>query len=336
MSGGPLSVALLNPCFVPERTGTAERVIHELGVNLLKLGLRPRVIVSHRGPYRRSIEDGVPVTRHWRPPEAPWTLRNIEPHLSHLPLTYASLKVDPPDLAHAFHSTDALAACRWEQHGGGPSVFSCMGDLSRETIASKRLRKTILERVIGGAAAVTAISRSARDALWRWFGVEAEVVYPGVDLERLSPRPERSERPTIACLDEDRAGAELLTRAFRHVRRGRPDARLVMGGPDTRAAWVSGTASTAEAFDLSLLESLAGGMPVFCPGRGSAAEIVDRPEIGRLFHGDDEHGVARAILEVLELAEDPATARSCRERAEEFNPVAGAKAYMAIYREVLV
>ncbi len=164
----PLSVALLAPRMLP--------VVQDLGVALVPLGVRPRVITSHRGRYRRSVEEGVPVTRHWRPPETPWALRNFERGFSHLPFTYASLVADAPDLAHAFNATDAVAALRWSERGGGPVVFSCTFHPARETIAAKRLRRAVLERAVYDTNALTVPSQSARDAVWRWFGVEARVV----------------------------------------------------------------------------------------------------------------------------------------------------------------
>jgi hypothetical protein len=167
VSTDPHSVALLTRSFRPE--------VRELAQALQARGPRPRVITSHPGRPRRSVEHGVPVTWHWRPPE-PWTRRNVEGGLSHLPFAYASLKSDPPAVAHAFHPNDALAALRWSREGGGPTVLSLMCVLTREAIAARRLRRTILERVVYGADAIAVTSGEVRDALWRWFGVEADVV----------------------------------------------------------------------------------------------------------------------------------------------------------------
>ena len=175
MNADPRSVALLTPQFWPEACETRERIVHDLAQELLTRGHRPRVITSHPGRPGRSVERGIPITRHWRPPE-PWTLRNVESGLSHLPFAYASLQLEAPAVAHAFHPNDALAALRWSRGGGGPTVLSCMSVLTRESIAAKRLRRTILEQVVYGADAIVAPSGAVRDALWRWFGVEAELV----------------------------------------------------------------------------------------------------------------------------------------------------------------
>ena len=101
-----------------------------------------------------------------------------------------------------------------------------------------------------------------------------------------------------------------------------------------REAWASGLTSYNEAFGLVLVESLACGTPVFGSRDGGIPEIVDRPEVGRLFEGDDERDVARAILETLELAEEPGTAGGCRARAEDFDTLSGAIAYLDLYRSL--
>jgi glycosyltransferase involved in cell wall biosynthesis len=63
-------------------------------------------------------------------------------------------------------------------------------------------------------------------------------------------------------------------------------------------------------------------------------EIVDRPEVGRLFDGGEEE-LARALLEALELAGDEGTPAACRARAAAFSTEATARGYEAIYRELV-
>ena len=366
MSGAAdsLSVALLNPFFWPEVRRGAERLVHDLAVDLVKLGQQPELITSRRGLSRRTVEDGFPITRNWRPPE-PWTVRSIEANLSHVPFSYRSLVRRGPDIAHAFYPTDALAALRYAEKTDQPAVFSYLGKPNRQVLASMRLRKAILERVIGGASAVTTLSRSAADAMWRWFGVESRVLHPGVDIDAFTPGPGRAEVPTIACtgaVDDARKRIPLLLKAFALVRRERPTARLLLTRPRQpklaarltrespgvelvpeerpvetvyREAWVSGLTSYNEAFGLVLVESLACGTPVFAARDGGPAEIVHTPQIGRLFDGDEERDVARAILEALELTDAPGTAEACRERASAFTSIESARATLALYRELV-
>ena len=73
-------------------------------------------------------------------------------------------------------------------------------------------------------------------------------------------------------------------------------------------AWAAALPSTNEAFGLVLVEALATGTPVVASDLGPFPEIVDRPEIGRLFPGDDPADLAAALLETFELAGDPGRA----------------------------
>ena len=363
-SGRGIRAALLTFGFWPEIQRGGERIVHDLGVELARLGHRPRVITSHPGPPRTSVEDGVPVVRHWRPPEAPLRLRKIEEHLSHIPFTYASLRAGDYDVANAFYPTDALAAVRWSERTGRPAIFSHTGSPERDHISNRRLRLKVLERATRGSTAVTALSAAARDNIWRWLGVEARVIYPGVDLAEFEPRGERDGRPTIVCAaapDEPRKRVALLVQAFARVRRSRPDARLVLIRPRDpalaqqlrgdgiefaeedaagvaalfRRAWVSALASRNEAFGLVVVESLACGTPVVAAREGGVPEIVDGDAVGRLFEAADPADVANALLEGLELAGDPSTPAACRARAERFSTRRTAQEYEALYRELL-
>jgi glycosyltransferase involved in cell wall biosynthesis len=151
----------------------------------------------------------------------------------------------------------------------------------------------------------------------------------------------------------------LLVEAFQRVRAEHPDARLVLSrvrgaqapaapgveeadlddrgalARANREAWVAALPSIGEAFGLVLLEALACGTPVVASDREALPEVVDRPEIGRRFTGDDPQALAGALLEALELARDPATAAACRARAEDFSRERCVTAYEDLYRELL-
>jgi glycosyltransferase involved in cell wall biosynthesis len=67
---------------------------------------------------------------------------------------------------------------------------------------------------------------------------------------------------------------------------------------------------------------------------GGIPEVLDRPEIGRLFGGEQPEALAGALLEALDLAADPGTARACRARAEELSIDRCVERYVALYREL--
>jgi phosphatidylinositol alpha-mannosyltransferase len=359
-----LRVAFLSPCYWPEVRRGGERLVHELTTGLARRGHRPRLITSHPGRPRRSVEDGVEVIRHWRPPDGRLRRRRYEDHLTHVPLSYLSLRAEDYDVVQAMHVTDGLAAARWSRRTGRPSVLAYLGIPDRTGLTALRGRLDITLRAARGAAAITAVSRHAAEAFDRWLGLPARAIYPAVDPVRFQPCAPKAEVPTIFCAASAEQPAKrvgLLVDALRLVRRERPDARLVLLRPrdprlaaqlasepgielladDPRvlapaysAAWAGALPSVGEAFGLVLAESLSCGTPVVGSRHGGIPEIVDGPAVGRIFGEDEPASVARALLETLELRHDPGTVAACRERAGAFSPARLVEAYERLYVEL--
>jgi glycosyltransferase involved in cell wall biosynthesis len=358
-------VALLVPGFWPEVQRGSERIVHDLAADLAARGHRPRVITSHPGPAMTRSEDGFEVVRNRRPPEGPLRLRRFQDNLAHVPLTYVTLRRGDDELAHAFFQTDALAALRWADRTGRPAVFSYMGVPSRATATYKRGRMQTLERATAESDAVIALSKTAQAALWRWWGVDARLIYPGVELSAFtSADAPANDDPTIACAaspDDERKRVPLLVEAFERVRRDHPPARLVLMKPNNpnleqelardgvefftpspgavagvfADAWVSALPSKDEAFGLVVVESLATGTPVVAAAEAGPAEILDRDGIGALFDEPTPEAVAKALLGALELAGDSATAERCRRRASDFTSERCAIEHEQLYEELL-
>lgn len=363
-----IDVALLTPCFWPEVRRGGERYVRDLADGLIARGHHPRLITSHPGLPRRTVEDGLPIARVWRPVGQRWLdSRRFEHYLTHAPLSYACLRRANPDIAHAHFTTDALAATRWGKKTGRPTILTYHGIPDRPGLDWRRLRLAITRRVVRDSTAVTAVSQAAADAFRSQLGVRARVIHPGVDLGAFGPVADKAQEPTIFCAadpDEPRKRVGLLVRAFALLRRERPAARLRLISPrnpalaselrrapgvelvapvsDPRAlaveyshAWASALPSFGDSFGIALIESLACGTPVVASDRDALPEVVDRAEIGNLFHGDEPEALAQALLEALDLAQAPATAGACRSRAQDFSIERCVSAHEALYRELL-
>jgi len=356
-----LKVAFLNPCYWPEVRRGSERMIRELADELLARGHRPRLITSHPGATTHTLEDGLEVIRRRRPPPPPSWLRHhgFEDYVMHAPLSYLSLRRGADHVVQAHFVTDALAAARHTRRTGTPSVFAYMGVPDRPDLEARRLGEQWRRRAVAGCTAVTALSRVARDAFRRHLGIEARLIEPGVNLHAFPLSTERTPEPTIFCAAspfEPRKRVSLLVEAMPRVRREHPGAKLLLSGPprpgladvegvefvdvDDRAelarvygrSWVSALPSVGEAFGLVLLEAMACGTPVVGSDVLGIPEVIDRPEVGRMFSGDNP---VPALLETLELARDPATSTACRARAEELSTERSATRYLELYEELL-
>lgn len=364
-----LGVAMLTPAFWPEVRRGTERMVHELSRGLIDRGHRPRVVTSHPGPPGIGVEEGVGVLRVPRPPQGRLQRRGFEDYLTHVPLSYAVLSMMRPDVAHAWFPTDALAAIRYGRRTGRPVVHSYMGIPNHVGVMWRRRRLAITLRALAGSDVTVSLSRHVADEFRRSFGHDTPVIPPPVDVEHFRPRGERTAVPTAICaavMDDvgSRKRVHLLVEAWPLVRRERPQARLLLNRPRTpelaaaaadaalgieiadmddredlarlyASSWVSVLPSWGEAFGLVLAEAMACGTPAVGANLDGIPEVVDSPDVGRLFDGDAPEAVARAILEGFELAESPATAEACRARALRLSREACTDAYEQLYHDLL-
>jgi glycosyltransferase involved in cell wall biosynthesis len=347
---------LLSPCYWPEVRRGGERFTRELADGLITHGLAPTLITSHPGAPSRRTEDGLRVLRLPRPPQGPLLRRGYEQYLTHVPFTYAALRAGRYALAHAMYPTDALAGARWRARTGRPALLSYLGIPDRAGLAERRFHRELVARAIEHTDCVTALSQYAAGAFQDSFGYDAPVIAPGVDIRTFCPGGERAAAPTIICsaaAAEPRKHVPLLIAAFARVRRELPNARLLLSGPQVladapgvewvdlddratlasayRAAWVAALPSESEAFGLVLAEALACGTPVVGYDDGAIPELINSPQVGRLFHELTPVALADALLSALALAPHPQTALDCRARGEQFSTQRCVESYLALY-----
>jgi glycosyltransferase involved in cell wall biosynthesis len=64
-------------------------------------------------------------------------------------------------------------------------------------------------------------------------------------------------------------------------------------------------------------------------------DVIDEPSVGRRFAPDDAEDLARALVEALDLSEDPAVRQRCRRSAMRFDWASVvAPALESVYRRV--
>ena len=277
-----------------------------------------------------------------------------------------ALRAGGHDVAHAWHVTDALAAGRWRRVTGRVAVQSYVGVADIECLRARRWRLGLTLGSLRACDVTVALSRHAADALRKWLGYDPPVIPAPVDVHAFALGHERTEAPTFVCatpLQHQPGTGSLLVRAFSRVRRQRADARLLVNRPRDPAAarhlsaagegievvdmedrsllpdlyataWASVLAPSSDALGKALAEGLACGTPGVGPDAAGIPEILDKPGTGRLFAGGDLE-LARAMLEVLELAEDPATREICRSRALELSTGRVAEAYGGLYARLI-
>jgi glycosyltransferase involved in cell wall biosynthesis len=352
-------VDMLHPCYWPEVRRGSERFIHDLGLRLAKRGHRPRLITSHPGSSSVSMEDGIEIVRNHRPKGRRLQVGLRSEFVTHLPASMRALRKGDAHLVHALYPTDGYAASRWGRRGR-PVVFSLMGMPRPETL-KRRLWRRVVAGALARADVSVCLSERAAELTQDLFGLSTRVINPGVDLAAFRPTSSRAPVPTILCpadLSDPRKGGPLLREAFSFLRINHPDARLVLSRPpdstlipaepgvefanlDNREdlvrayseAWITVLLSSAEAFGLVLIESLACGTPVLAL-RGSAAdEIVDSDGVGRLLDEADPEAAAGMIAAAMDPSEEHRAVRISRAGA--FSAERCATAYEELYSELI-
>lgn len=261
-----------------------------------------------------------------------------------------------PDAVISGHIVTAPAAWTISRALGARAIQYLYAD---EVRAAPRLCRFALRH----ASAVVVISRHA-DALARRFGAERSRIHhipPGVDLPGDTSPAERADRPTlltVARLDDEYKGHDVVLRALPLIRREIPDVRWVVLGDgslrprlerQTAAAGVAdsarflGAVSDAErdrwyrsahvfvmpsrlppqgggeGFGIVYLEAGARELPVVGGNVGGALDAVVDGETGLLVDPADPAAVARAAVELLRSPERAAAmGRNAAARAQSF------------------
>lgn len=344
-----LRIALVHPFSWPAVRRGGERYLADLTWYLTNAGHAVDVVTG--GPVVGA--DGAKIRRVRNPASARLDRRGItQVETFGVPALLPLLR-RRYDVVHAMTPSGAIAA----RLAGQRTVYTMLGHPAPELIARlKPVHRRLMARAIRSAHVTAALSVAAAAAVAETFGRRAEVLSPGVRLEKfpanLAPRvgPPRLLFPSYAA--NPHKGLGTLLSALEETLRHEPDITLELAGPGDarwaidriddpqlrkaileggvgeledlprryREATVTVLPSIYEAFGLVLVESLASGTPVVCSHTsGGMAEIADRPEVGRTVPYDDAGALSRAVLETIALARDTATPARCAEHARRWD-----------------
>ncbi|HWX46308.1 MAG TPA: glycosyltransferase [Solirubrobacteraceae bacterium] len=182
--------------------------------------------------------------------------------------------------------------------------------------------------------AYIAISELSRERIRRYYGRNAPVIHPPVEIHRFAPgKPGdallvvsefvRHKRLHVALEAAHRAGVPIRVVGsgpdHAALREAYPNAEFLGRASDEELAELYASARavvvpSVEEFGITAVEAQAAGRPVIAAAAGGALETVLDGQTGRLARLDDVDSFAQAIRELDELDFDPARAVQNAER----------------------
>jgi glycosyltransferase involved in cell wall biosynthesis len=216
----------------------------------------------------------------------------------------------------------------------------------QHALSTKGLERNLWGTLLRGADHIVVVSDDlAKDVLSLDPTVSSKIttIYNGVDLALFAPTDHES-RARISVPNQGktilsvgafipRKGHDILVRAFGHVLKKVPDARLVLVGGDgseiepirhlinsmslmhnvaifkdvpheripsfLSQAQLFVLASSREGHPVAVVEAGASGLPVVCTLTNASRELISDKVTGRLVEFGDEHALAEAMIDLL-------------------------------------
>jgi phosphatidylinositol alpha-mannosyltransferase len=356
------------PDFWPHVRRGSERLVHDLAVAMAERDHEVTILTRPGRGHTGTVQAEGFEVRYAQRPRISRRLLGLNP-LEGFSITAASHAVrHPAQVHHAFYISDAYGLMLAARLRPRPVIFSWHGLPERgwwETHEPRTHRWYL--RMSERAEVVTVMTQVSAEQLRRDYGREAIVLTPGVFVDDFIRPRQASEHRTIVCaaaVDDGRKRIDLLLSAFEMVAREVDDIRLLLVGPGDSSAvqrqvagmvgsiasrinWrpepdlpgtyadcaVGALTSYKEAFGLVAVEYMAAGMPALVSDDGGAAEIVT-PGTGVVFASGNVQACAAGLMNVLDLANDPATPSRCVARARDYDWSIRATAYENLYRKL--
>jgi glycosyltransferase involved in cell wall biosynthesis len=342
-------IALVHPHSWPEVRRGGERYLADLAWYLGGAGHDVEVITGTEGIASTTVAERVTERklRHLTPRAA--AARGLTHDETFGVVALRQLAARRCDVVHAFTPTAAIAA----RLVGLPTVYTVLGHPDPALVRRRAAQRRMFGQAVRRSTVTVALSRASAVATEEAFGRQADVLPPGIRLDRFPPDPTPRRGPARILFSADagdrRKRAQDALGALRLLLDRRPDARLQLSGAGRhawaldaiggntaavvaatdelglgdlddvparyRAATVTVLPSEGEAFGLALVESLASGTPAVCADVGGPPEIVDSPLVGRVARFGDVASLADALDEAIDLAADEATPARCAAHA---------------------
>jgi glycosyltransferase involved in cell wall biosynthesis len=288
-------------------------------------------------------------------------------------LDWAGGERDPVGLWRFFSAMSCQKFDIVHQHTGGRAVRLISRHVGRARVLT-HLHGRVLEQEGGiparcnvyGADLVVVTS----ETIARWAGVNAEVVYPGVDVPPCAPGA-GAARTGMGCVLGTAGrlapikGIEYLIRALPLVRAGVPDVTLEIAGSGPEEAALKKEAlrlgldgcvrflgwqedipfnnwnvfvspSIEESFGIAALEAMAAGLPVVASAVGGLTELVEDGKTGWLTPPADPKALATKLVSLLlNPRERQEMGDAARARAGKFSAKRMSEQIELLYRRLL-
>ncbi len=358
-----MNIALATPNFWPYvRRGTA-RYVSTLSNYLIKRGHRITIIAAKPGKSKEVEENGI-VIKYYPYIQHPLFLKHVNRFHTFTAASLWSFCKDDYDVIYCMHFPEGFAAHLAGKIKRIQYLLNITSVPFSKYWEKSSLNEFLFKKGVFSASGLLLPSRYSAQCMQEDYGITGKVIPMPVDTSYFSHRCKKDFKKPIILFTSDlsdrRKGLLLLLEAFYLFKKKVSGAVLLLAGQadihtirklsvsidhdmkdsiyvlgQERLANLPALYSLAtmtvlpsmyEVFGMVLLESLASGTPVVGCENGAVPEIINSPEIGRLFdpkpEGDEATnaaGLCAAMVEVFEIAQKANTSQKCREHAKSYD-----------------
>lgn len=361
-----MRIALTHPWCWPFVQRGGERLFAELADYLARAGHDVLTVSAGPSAKHERQANGVESNVHALPRQGLLMRLTGDQAVAYLPKASRTLRAWHPDAVHGMYHLDGVAARLARSR---PYVVHVQGIARRVALSGKPVQRRLFHASIARAGSVVVVSEAARRSLREEFGVDAAVLYNGIDTRpfvRARDESARTDGPSVLFPgdpEDARKRIDVLTEALNRLAPRWPGLQLVVASRAASAtvarvrkasdvpveflsvssatdmpqayarSWVTCNPAVREAFGLVFVESMATGVPAVGVDDGGVGEVVSEPRW--LARPDDVVSLAAALDRALTDAGDPQTVIECQRRATAFDWSVRGPAFEMLYAELV-